>query len=194
MDEIAAIILAAGQSKRMGAPKLLLPWGRTTVLGQVLDTLRQAGLTRLLVVSGAYRQEIEAVANACGAETVFNPNYATGEMLSSLQVGLQALPDKVEAALICLGDQPQMQAETVRRICQTFLERRTLLVIPRYQERNGHPWLIARPLWPEMLALSGEATARQFLQAHAHQICHVPADASILRDLDTPEAYQQERP
>lgn len=194
MDKISAVILAAGQAKRMGAPKLLLPWGKTTVLGQVLGTLRQAGLSRLLVVTGAYRQEIETVASAFGAETVFNPDYATGEMLASLQVGLRALPNEVEAALICLGDQPQMQAETVQRICQTFLEQRPPLVIPHYQGRNGHPWLIARSLWPELLALTGEVTARQFLHAHAHQVCHVPANASILRDLDTPEAYQQERP
>ncbi|MCS7009769.1 MAG: nucleotidyltransferase family protein [Anaerolineales bacterium] len=194
MNEIAAIVLAAGQSKRMGAPKLLLPWGKTTVLGQVLITLQEAGLTRILVVVGAYQEQVRAEALAHGASTVFNPDYAEGEMLSSLQVGLRSLAPETRAALICLGDQPQIRSETIRLLCRAFQNSGSLLVIPTYQHRRGHPWLIARPLWQEALALTRETTPRHLLEKYSDQIQYVLADASVLQDLDTPEDYHLSHP
>ncbi len=194
MSDIAAIVLAAGESRRMGQPKLLLPWGQTTVLGQVIETLRQAGIDDVLVVTGAGREAMEHVAARHAARTVFNEAFSGGEMLSSIQCGLRALLPGTRAALICLGDQPQVREETVRRICAAYRETEARLVIPSYRKRRGHPWLAARPLWEEFLALPASATPRAFLQAHSGDVRYVQADASILQDLDTPEEYARQRP
>ncbi len=195
---ISAILLAAGESRRMGHPKLLLPWGGTTVLGQAVATFASAGIAEILVVTGGARAEIEAlVAELAGqwpVRPVFNPDYASGGMLSSIQCGIRALGSRPRAVLIGLGDQPQVRAETVRRICAAFRETSQPLVIPSHDGRRGHPWLAARPLWGELLALAETATARQFIAAHAREVAYIPADETILQDLDTPEDYAASRP
>lgn len=197
LGAVAALVLAAGLSRRMGRPKMLLPWGERTVLGQVLFTLQEAGVPHRLVVSGAEREAIEAIACGAGAECLYNPQYAEGEMLSSIQVGLRALEGReaIEAALICLGDQPQIEVQVVQRLLEVWNEHRASLIIPSYGGRRGHPWLVARALWPDLLRLSPPATARDFLQTQAAQITYVLVEtASILQDLDTPQEYERYRP
>lgn len=194
MSGIAAIILAAGQSRRMGQPKLLLPWGGTTVLGQVIATLQRCGLNDILVVTGGARAQVEAAAAASAVRAVYNRRHAGGGMLSSIQCGLGAQLPGRRAALICLGDQPQVREETVSAITAAFEETGAPLVVPSHRKRRGHPWLAARPLWEEILALPPSATSRTFLQAHAAEVVYVPADESILLDLDTPEEYARQRP
>jgi molybdenum cofactor cytidylyltransferase len=193
---IAAIILAAGMSKRMGQPKMLLPWEGTTVLGKVIKTFEQAGIECILVVTGGDRELVEAnlseLATQFPARSVFNPDFAQGEMLSSLQRGLVALPSEAEAALIGLGDQPQVQARTVRRVCAAFIKSGAPLVVPSHQLRRGHPWLVARSLWDELMELPPVQSPRRFLQRHASDIYYVNVDtSSIIEDLDTPEDYAQ---
>jgi molybdenum cofactor cytidylyltransferase len=193
---IAAIILAAGMSKRMGQPKLLLPWEGTTVLGKVIKTFKQAGIEYILVVTGGDRELVETnlteLATQFPTRSVFNPEFAQAEMLSSLQRGLAALPSEAEAALIGLGDQPQVQARTVRRVCAAFVKSGAPLVVPSYQLRRGHPWLVARSLWGELIKLPPSQSPRSFLQRHASDIYYVNIDTpSILEDLDTPEDYAQ---
>jgi molybdenum cofactor cytidylyltransferase len=197
-NKISAVLLAAGLSSRMGQPKLLLPWGGTTVLGQVVSTFAAAGLEEILVVTGGAREQVERLVVELRRDfpvrSVFNSNFTQGEMLSSIQAGLAALDSQTWAALIGLGDQPQVRQQTVQRICETFLQTRAPLVIPSFQNRRGHPWLAASLLWPKIQALPFSANPRQFLNAHADQVEYVSADQSILEDLDTPEDYARQRP
>jgi molybdenum cofactor cytidylyltransferase len=197
-NNISAILLAAGLSSRMGQPKLLLPWGGTTVLGQVVSTFAAAGMEAIVVVTGGAREQVERLAAELAKEypvrTVYNPEYECGEMLSSIQAGLAVLDSQARAALIGLGDQPQVREETVRHICAAFVKNKSPLVIPSFQNRRGHPWLAARPLWPKILALPISTTPRQFLNTYAGQVEYVAADESILQDLDTPEDYGHQRP
>jgi molybdenum cofactor cytidylyltransferase len=197
-NNISAILLAAGLSSRMGQPKLLLPWGGTSVLGQVVSTFAAAGMEAIVVVTGGARKQVEKLAAELAKKypvrTVYNPEYARGEMLSSIQAGLAVLDSQARAALIGLGDQPQVREETVRRICAAFVQTRSPLVIPSFQNRRGHPWLAARSLWPKILALPISSTPRQFLNTCAGQVEYVAADESILQDLDTPEDYARQRP
>ncbi len=203
---IAAVILAAGQSSRMGRPKLLLPWGGTTVLGQVVEVFA-AGLSTdsktekpgIVVVTGAGRELIEAhvveLARNFPVRAVYNPGHLAGGMLSSVQAGVAGLGPEVDAALIGLGDQPQVREDTVRRVCAAFRETGSPLIVPSFQKRRGHPWLVARPLWEQVLHLAANATPRDFLAAHAGDIVYVEVeDDSTLRDLDTPDAYESQRP
>jgi molybdenum cofactor cytidylyltransferase len=192
---IAAIILAAGQSARMGQPKMLLPWGKTTVIEHVVVTFRNAGVEEILVITGGGREEVEEAISNQPVRTAYNAEYARGEMLSSLQHGLAALPQEVEAALIGLGDQPQVKEGTVRLIRQAYEEDESRLVIPSFQMKRGHPWLVARPLWDEILAMKPPQSPRDFLNKHASEIHYVEVEtASILTDLDTPEDYRKFRP
>lgn len=192
---IAAIILAAGQSKRMGQPKMLLPWGAMTVIEQVVATFRNAGVEEIVVVTGGARVQVESLIERFQIRTVHNPGYETGEMLSSLQFGLSAMSSQVEAALIGLGDQPQVQEPTVQRLRQAFLERGSRLLVPSFQRRRGHPWLVARPLWNELLGMKTPESPRDFLNRHAGEIDYVEVNTpTILADLDTPEDYRKSRP
>ncbi|MBU4225188.1 MAG: nucleotidyltransferase family protein [Chloroflexi bacterium] len=214
--DIAAIILAAGESRRMGQSKLTLPWGETTVLGQVVATFAAAGIEEILVVTGGARQPVEAAVAELAREfpvrAVYNPDYARGEMLSSLQRGLVdlSLPPLYSpisdlrnggmkggrrATLIALGDQPQVQVSLVQRICAAFTKTGKHLIVPSFQMRRGHPWLAARPLWPEILALPANQTPSDFINAHSEDILYLPVETdSILLDVDTPEDHERLKP
>jgi molybdenum cofactor cytidylyltransferase len=192
---ISAIILAAGQSRRMGQPKMLLPWGKLTVIEQVIITFLGAGIEDILVVTGGVRELVEKVIEPYPVQKIYNSNYEAGEMLSSLQLGLRALSNRVEATLIGLGDQPQVQERTVRLVCETYRKSQSRLVVPSFQMRRGHPWLVARPLWNEILALRPFESPRDFLNRQAADINYVEVEtSSISADLDTPEDYQKTHP
>ena len=204
---ISAIILAAGESRRMGQPKMLLPWGASSVLEHVISVFVKADIQEILVVTGAVREQIEEAVVKYGkrypVRSVYNKDYAHGEMLSSLQCGLRALapPPRssdgrpTAAALVGLGDQPQIQERSVMLVCEAFLQTESLLVIPSFQMRRGHPWLVARPLWAELLDMHPPQSPRDFLNARPGDIHYVNTDTpSILADLDTPEDYQASHP
>lgn len=212
MKNIAAIILAAGLSQRMGKPKMLLPWGETTVLGQVIAVLAQALQAdsradletgkrmnfEMIVVTGGAREAVETevarLAEKFPLRCIHNPAYASGEMLSSLQCGLAALGPEVESALIGLGDQPQLSLDSARKVVAAFESTGARLLVPSHNLRRGHPWLVQRDLWGELLSLKAPETLRDFLNSHAGEIVYVETDQTILKDLDTPEDYQRERP
>jgi molybdenum cofactor cytidylyltransferase len=192
---ISALILAAGKSVRMGRQKMLLPWKDTTVLGQVIKTVQNAGVTDVLVVAGHMKPAIEQIAAQLNVRVVHNENFETGEMLGSIQCGLKVLPADANAALICLGDQPQIEEVSVHSVCEAFYKNGAPLVVPSYQMRRGHPWLVARPLWSAVLDLDVDQSPRDFLKRHAAEIEYVQLDApSIIEDLDTPEDYLKFKP
>jgi molybdenum cofactor cytidylyltransferase len=197
-DNIAAIVLAAGNSSRMGRPKLSLPWGNTTVLGQVAVTFSKAGIKDIIVVTGGARELIEGLVNALASElpvrAVYNPDHVDGGMLSSIKVGLRAVDSGSSAVLIALGDQPQVQGKTINTICSTFFTTRASLVVPSFENQRGHPWLAERSIWGEILELPLSASAREFLSSHSDKVKYVSADETILQDLDTPEDYSKSMP
>ncbi len=195
--KIGAVVLAAGLSRRMGAPKLLLPWGERKVLEHVVMTLWEAGIESIEVVTGGYREQVENLLRALPfpLRWVHNPEFAEGEMISSLKVGLTHLPQDLEAALIVLGDQPQIQQDVITQLVKRYAERKPLLVVPSYRMRRGHPWLVDRRLWAELVALPRERTLRDFLAFHVEKIDYLVVDTpSVVQDLDTPEDYEQMKP
>ena len=191
---ITAIILAAGQSRRMGQPKMLLPWGEGTVLGQVIATFQKVEVDELIVITGGYNDQVQTLVGT-SARIVFNPGYEQGEMLSSIQCGVAELKPEAQATLIALGDQPQVQERSVRMVIEAYHQSGSPLVVPSFQMRRGHPWLVARPLWDEIMALHTPESPRDFLNHHTEDIQYVNIDDdSILQDLDTPEDYLKSRP
>jgi molybdenum cofactor cytidylyltransferase len=192
---VSAVVLAAGQSKRMGFPKLTMKWGDTTMIGKVVETLVSAGVQDILVVTGGAHHEVEAALKDKQARTVLNPDYEQGEMLSSLKIGLTALAPEVRAALVVLGDQPLMKESVIQSVLETYRQSGDALVVPSYNNRRGHPWLVDRALWGAIQDLDNSKILRDFLHEHQDLIHHVNVNTSTIhQDLDTPGDYEEYKP
>lgn len=195
---IAAIVAAAGRSTRMGAPKQLLPWQGTTVLGAVVRNLAGAGAQPVVCVVGHRRDDMIAALADAPAVAVANPHYLQGEMLSSYQAGVRYLQDAdttVAGALLALGDQPHIPVDVLAAVLAQARQTPGQLVIPRYQERRGHPIYLPAALWPELLALGHDDTLRTLVVRHAPSIVYVAVETdAILRDIDTPNDYRSLAP
>lgn len=194
--DVVAIVLAAGMSTRMGAPKMLLPWKDSTVIQAVLSALHAAGIENIIVVLGAAEKEISDLLKQLPMNvlTASNPNYQNGEMTDSIKVGVAAAPVNARAALIALGDQPQIEVETIRAILLRYTQKRRSLIVPSYQMRRGHPWLVDRALWSDLFSLSPQFTMRDFMHKYSEDIDYLVVDTkTILQDLDTPEEYARFR-
>jgi len=194
--EVVAIILAAGASRRMGTPKMVLPWGNRTVVGQVVSVLEDAGVDEILVVTGGAELEIRQALQLHRVHLVKNEGFMAGDMLSSVQTGLTAALDgSAQAALIVLGDQPQIQTEVVKALLLRWQTASPAIIIPSIQIRRGHPMLLARSLWQEVLDLPLTQSLRDFLRLRNDWINYLPVETdSILQDLDTPEDYARQKP
>jgi len=188
-EPVGTVILAAGLSTRMGRFKLTLPWGGTTVIGRVVQVLVEAGLEENVVVTGHRAGDVTRALAGMAAREAYNPGFRTGEMLRSVQVGLAALHVDALAALVCLGDQPQIEVATVRAVLAAGREdewRR--VVVPSYGMRAGHPILLPRDIWPRVLAATG--ALRDALKAQHEEIRYVSVGTpTVLADLDTPQDY-----
>ncbi|MBN1680628.1 MAG: putative selenium-dependent hydroxylase accessory protein YqeC [Anaerolineae bacterium] len=189
---VTAVVLAAGMSTRMRKPKLLLPWDGGTVIESIVSRLTLSAVDEIIVVTGHYRDKIAKALADQPVRLVHNPHYARGEVLSSLQAGLRALPDTKSACLVVLGDQPAIDTRIVGQVLSAYAQGDGEIVTPTYRGRRGHPVLIDRRFWPELLSLPRGAP-RDVLKHYPEQTVLVPVDTdSILRDIDTPEQYQQE--
>jgi molybdenum cofactor cytidylyltransferase len=192
---IGAVILAAGLSRRMGEPKLVLPWAGRTVIEQVVGTLQDAAVSEIVVVMGGFREQVQAVLKNWPVKLVYNPDHMVSEMLVSLQVGARELSEDIYALLVVLGDQPLIEAGVVRAVVAAYRASGAKIVIPSYQMRRGHPWLVEHSLWADLLSMTPDQTMREFLTAHPEEIEYVTVDSpGILKDMDTPNDYQAQRP
>ena len=194
MVKVAAIVLAAGASRRMKQAKMTLVYKGSTVLGTVLTTLHSAGVDPLIVVIGGAKDVVEKALSDLPFEVIraYNPEYRHTEMLDSLQIGMQRLPENADAFLIVLGDQPQIQGEVVQAILQEYTKTGNSLIIPSYRMRRGHPWLVGETHWAGLRDLHSGQTMRDFIQQYQDQIHYLVVDTpSILEDMDTPEDYQR---
>ncbi len=192
---ITAVVLAAGLSKRMGTQKMFLPWGDSTVIGKVLSTLMEAGVEDIHVITGATHARLAELLRSTPVTLVFNPAYGNGEMLGSLQVGLRSAGEVTEEALVVLGDQPQIEAVVVRAIIERYQASKHPIIVPSYQMHRGHPWLLGRVFWPDVLALRPPLTLRDFLVEHHAIVDYLVVDTpSVIQDLDTQEDYSKSKP
>jgi molybdenum cofactor cytidylyltransferase len=149
-------------------------------------------LPEILVVTGYQSDEVTKVLEPYPVRTILNSRYAKGEMLSSLQTGLRALGEEIDACLVVMGDQPHLKPRLVRQILALFAEGQGTLIAPRYGEQRGHPILIHRRYFPELLALPQGSAPRDVINRHPVTTFPVDND-SILRDIDTPEQYTAEK-
>jgi molybdenum cofactor cytidylyltransferase len=192
---ISAIVLAAGQSMRMGQQKMLMQWGQTTVIGKVISTLLNAEVNDIHIVTGENQAELKVTLIGHDIIYIYNRDFANGEMLTSVQVGLESLGDEAEAALIVLGDQPQIKVEVIQEIVDRYVSTYHKIIVPSYQMHRGHPWLLEKSYWQDIRSLKAPATLRDFLNAHNAVIDYLTIDSeSIIQDLDTQADYSRYKP
>ena len=181
---IAGLILAAGESRRMGSPKALLPYRGESFL-DTLTGLFAAFCNPVIVVLGAGAEDIRAAVHR-PATFVVNPDFRLG-MTTSMQRGLRAIPDAAEGALFTLVDHPAVVPDTIDAL---LAPPRPLVRVPRYQDRRGHPIWFSRALIPEFLALGHNGAARDVVRRHAAETEFLDLDdPGILADIDDREAY-----
>lgn len=184
-----AIILAAGLSTRMRQNKVLLPWrdGRP-IVAHVAAQYANAGIDPVVVVTGRDASEVRAAVADLPVRCIHNPEFASGEMLSSLKVGLGALPDGLAATFIQPADMPLVPQAVIRELADA--REPGWNVAPRFEGQRGHPVLLDRDYWQAMLALPADARPRDVLRGSRLRLVDVE-DAGVLLDLDTREAYER---
>jgi len=192
---LGAIVLAAGLSSRMGQSKVLLPWSdNKTIIEHITEQLIRARLEHITIVTGHLANEVKITLSPYEIYIAHNRAYKSGEMLSSIKTGLRAMPSEISACFIVLGDQPQINARVLNDLQMYYAEYGGDLLVPSYQSRRGHPILVGRRYWHEILMLDDKATLRDFITKHEADIHYIPVETdSILRDVDTPQDYDNER-
>ena len=187
---IAAVMLAAGKSTRMGERnKLLMPLHGVPMIARTAAAVAASATSQLIVVTGNDADAVKAALKDCSVKFVHNARYAEG-MATSLKAGLAAAPTDADGVLVCLGDMPAVTASAIDKLIAAFnpTEGRAIIV-PTFGAKRGNPVLFARAYVEEIMHLEGDAGARALLSAHAEAVYEVETDAGVLADADTPAAF-----
>lgn len=187
---VAAIVLAAGRAKRFGAQKLLAPYGTSTVVRTVVDTVRSAGVDYVVVVGGPDGEAVRAAAGGPPAVWAENSDPDRG-LSSSVATGVAALPPNVGAALMVLGDQPTVSVQVIERVMAAWREGGGPVVAPRYRGLRGNPVLFDAALFEALGALAGEHGARDFIASDPARVTMVDIAEPPPMDIDTPSDYDE---
>lgn len=187
---IAAVVLAAGESSRMGADKALLMYRGQTFLENIISALRHAGVGRVVVVLGHHAELIEPSVDLSSVEVVVNQDYRRGQT-SSLQAGLRVLAgDEPDGALLCLVDHPSLPSDTIHTLIQRFMSTGKPVVIPQLNGKHGHPVLLGREVFGQIAALGPDQGVDTVIHQYRPQTEFVEVtDPGILIDVDDPESY-----
>jgi CTP:molybdopterin cytidylyltransferase MocA len=188
MNHVAALLLAAGQSKRMGRNKQLLPLSDKPFIRHCLDNLLEAGLQHIIVVLGANGQEIKPVISDLPVSIAWNTAQKS-DMAGSVRAGMGMLPERVTGVLVCLGDHPLVQAATIQTVITCSNEHPEKIVIPEYAGKKGHPTLFPRAVLEEIFTV---ATLRDIVHRDADRLALLDiADPGVTIDIDTPDDFQR---
>jgi molybdenum cofactor cytidylyltransferase len=186
---VSALLLAAGQSIRMGRPKLLLPLGESTIIEQTIDNLLNSRVDEVIVVVGFRAQEHRERIGKRPVEIVTNLRYSEG-MSASLVAGLNAVGKRAQAVMVALADQPFVESSLINELLDAFAKHNKGIVVPVYQGRRGHPVVLSMRYREKLLALKGDIGARQIIEENRDDLLEVPVESdSVSIDLDTPDDY-----
>lgn len=191
----AAVVLAAGSSRRLGRPKQLEPWGDQNLLGHVVARTMEFGVEEVWVVLGHDVDRILAETDLGDAYVVENLEWEEG-IASSLRVGLDALTrlSRCDRALIVIGDQPDVAVETVEQLLESHEREGKAVTLPKYRYSLGNPVVVDRSLWARLMSLEGDEGARRLWKAHPEWVNEVWFSGSGPRDVDTEADVTEMRP
>jgi molybdenum cofactor cytidylyltransferase len=190
---VAAVVLAAGGSRRFGSPKQLLPWKGKTLLEHVVDTVLASSVQELFVVLGDQADRLRSLLGERPIDVILNEDWEEGQS-SSVRVGLEALPRACQACLFVLADQPNLTSQLIDDLLTRY--RRTLapIVAPAHRGRRGNPVLFDRALFPELLRLKGDQGGRSIIERHLAQVELVEvSDEHLFLDIDRVSDYEAAR-
>ena len=188
---IVAIVLSAGESRRMGFPKALLPIEGKTFLERIVSSLRKSRVGEVLVVLGHRAEELKFKLGHLSVNVIVNRDYQKGQ-LSSLQAAIRRVdPRRTDGILVHLVDHPYLKSNMVNEMIDRFYTSRKLIVVPSFRGRRGHPVLFSRDLFPDLLEAPLGRGAKAVVHAHrAETLVISTGDQSILVDIDTREKYR----
>lgn len=189
-DSVAGVVLAAGLSTRMGRNKMLLELGGQAVVRRAVKIACEAGLDPVLVVLGHEADRVRAALAGLDYLPVLNADHAQGVRVS-LQTGVRALPEGVDAAVVILADMPFVTAPMIRAVADRYRAERPPLVVSEYGDVNAPPTLYGRVLFPELLAMGGEGCGKQVVRHHKHEAAVERWPEAALADVDVPEDYER---
>jgi molybdenum cofactor cytidylyltransferase len=190
---IVGVVLAAGQSRRMGqANKLTMPVDGTPMVARVVDTLQRSGVERVIVVTGHEPHEIRDALSGRDVEFAHNPDFEDG-MGTSVRAGVSALGDDVDGVLIALADMPWVSSDVIDRLVDAFSpDGEVSIYIPMYGRKRGNPVLWGAQRFAELRELSGDVGGKVLFDRHPEAICYVDVEgAGVNIDVDTPDALDE---
>ena len=189
-ERTAGIILAAGESKRFGKPKQLLEWKGKPFVRQVAETATRAGLSPVIIVTGAKAEEVENAVSGLEAQIVRNENWQSGQA-SSIVAGIASLPENIGGCLFLLADQPQIGEDVIRALTEIHAQSLPSILAPLVlEEKRANPVLFDRVTFPDLLKLTGDVGGRAIFGKHKVEFLPWHDDALLL-DVDTPEDYER---
>ncbi len=189
---IAAIVLAAGESRRMGRQKLVIPYGDKTVIEHIVSQVLASEIAQTIVVTGHDVQAVEAALLGKPVTFVENRQYKDG-MLTSIRAGLQAVTPAAEGFMVVLGDQPSIDAPTINHLIAGFRAVEKGIVVPLYDDDTGHPIIISMSYRDDVMTKFDDTGLRGLIYGHPEYVHRMPVQApGVLRDMDTPEDYERE--
>jgi len=192
MSRISAVLLGAGESKRMGFDKLSLPWRRKTVLKHCLETLLRSKVQEVVIVLSHRNKEIKHLFQGQKVKIVVNP-YSKRGMSTSIRKGLEAVHPRSDGILIALGDQPFLKRRTINALIRAFDQGREGIIIPSFQGRKGHPVIFHRRYKEELRKLKGDVGGRSIVDRHPGDIRVLPIKSvGVVKDIDTWQDYRRE--
>jgi molybdenum cofactor cytidylyltransferase len=189
-QHVAAVVLAAGRSTRMGAVnKLIAEIGGKPLVRIAAEQALASRASPVIVVTGHERDKVEAALADLPVRVVHNPDYADG-LGTSLKTGIAAVPADADGAIICLGDMPQVDARLIDKLLAAFdPETGALVVVPSIEGRRGNPVVWSRRFFPDLMAVQGDIGARHIIASYVEAVVEVPvAGDAALTDVDTPES------
>jgi molybdenum cofactor cytidylyltransferase len=186
---ISAILLAAGESNRMGQPKQLMPFDQSTIVERTIDHLLNSPVSETIVVLGYKGEEIRKIIAGKLIKIAINPDYQQG-MSTSIIAGLKQVDKRARAVLIALGDQPFVNSQTITSLVEAFIVNNRGIIIPVYRGKRGNPVIFAIKYKCELLNLKGDVGGREIIKRHPDDVLEVEVNCEgILLDIDTMENY-----
>jgi CTP:molybdopterin cytidylyltransferase MocA len=189
-DRFAAIVLAAGMSRRMGRHKPLLQIGDRSMIAHVVDGIVHAGISKVFIITGFEASSVRGALDQYPVEFIHNDDYLAGGMLSSVQLGVRAARSNCDAYFISLGDQPFIRPESFREMQAAFTKSHAAILLPTFNGKHGHPILVASRMADEILSLASDQTLNDLTRENADQTLEISVDdPAVVEDIDTPEDY-----
>jgi molybdenum cofactor cytidylyltransferase len=187
---LSAILLAAGESKRMGKPKQLMPLGQSTLLEQTIDNLLDSSVDETIVVLGHKAEEIARTIAGRPVKIVINSDYSQG-MSTSIIAGLILVDPCSQAVMLAMGDQPLVESSTINQLIEAFNKNKKGIAVPTYRGRRGHPIIFDIKYKTELFKLKGDIGGREIIRNHPDDVLMVAIDSeSVISDIDTQDEYQ----